>query len=164
MWSGTRARRAAAAAAVLGLALAVTGLISPVGALAAAGDGTPSDPNIAFVGRWNQSPAAAVPNWAGAYVQVGFTGTTVRLKQRSAVDLWASIDGGDFVAHRNVSGTVNLTPSPLRAGNHTLIVSYRQVAGSYHGDAVFTGLTLDAGARTSAPAGPCGYDAPRRHS
>ena len=112
------------------------------------GEGTPADPDIAFVGRWNRSSAEAVPNWAGAYLH-GFTGTTVK-QQRGTVDLWAGIDGGEFVAHPNVSGTVDLTPTPLRSGTHTL-GSARQVAGSYHGDAVFTGLTLDAGAQTSRP-------------
>ena len=115
MW-WTRTMRRSAAAAVLGVALVISGLIGPGGAQAATGDGTPSDPNISFVGRWNRSSADAVPNWAGAYLRVGFTGTTVKLKQRSTVDLWASIDGGDFVAHPNVSGTVNLTPTPLRCG------------------------------------------------
>ncbi|TDC42556.1 hypothetical protein E1166_07170 [Micromonospora sp. KC213] len=116
---------------------------------AAPGDGSTSDPNISFIGRWDRSSTAAfASNWAGAYLRTGFTGTTVRLKQRNAVEFWASIDGGPFVNYRNVSGTVNLTPTPLRAGNHTLVVSYRQRAGSYNGDAVFTGLVLDSGART----------------
>jgi lysophospholipase L1-like esterase len=55
------------------------------------------------------------------------------------------------VAYKNVSGTVNLTPTPLAAGNHTLRVSYRPVAGSYHGDAVYQGVILDSGARTFTP-------------
>jgi lysophospholipase L1-like esterase len=114
----------------------------------AAGDGSPSDPNIAFIGRWNTSAAPFVSNWAGAYLRTGFTGTTVKLRQRNSVELWASIDGGPFVDHQNVRGIVDLTPSRLPAGNHTLVVSYRQVAGSFHGDAVFGGLTLDPGART----------------
>ncbi|HEX8632179.1 MAG TPA: GDSL-type esterase/lipase family protein, partial [Catenuloplanes sp.] len=121
------------------------------GPTAAVGDGSTTDPNIAFVGRWDRgSTTAFVSNWAGAYLRTGFTGTTVRLRQRNPVDLWASIDGGEFVSFRNVSGTVNLTPTPRSAGNHTLMVSYRQVAGAYRGDAVFTGLTLDPGARTYA--------------
>jgi hypothetical protein len=113
------------------------------------GDGSPSDTNISFVGRWNKSSSSAyVPYWAGAYLRVGFTGKTVKLKQRNTIDLWASIDGGTFNAFTGVSGTVNLTPTALAAGNHTLIVTYRQVAGSYTGDAVFQGLTLDSGAST----------------
>ncbi|XVU22837.1 GDSL-type esterase/lipase family protein [Actinoplanes sp. CA-054009] len=104
------------------------------------------DANISFVGRWNNN----VPYWAGAYLRVGFTGTTVKLKQRNTVDLWASIDGKAFTAFKG-SGTINLTPAALAPGNHTLIVSYRQVAGSYTGDAIFQGLVLDAGATTFKP-------------
>src|SRR4051812_20506171 len=118
-------------------------------AQAATGDGSPSDPNIAFVGRWDRTNSAAyVPNWAGAYFRTGFTGTTVKLRQRNTIDLYYSIDGRPDVYITGVSGTVNLTPTPLASGNHTLRVSYRVVAGSYHGDAVFQGLILDSGART----------------
>ncbi|MFI1996576.1 GDSL-type esterase/lipase family protein [Actinoplanes sp. NPDC020271] len=133
---------------LLALALTVTSWFVPGPALAATGDGTPADPNISFVGRWNKTNAAAyVPYWAGAYLRTGFTGRTVKLKQRNTIDLWASIDGKPFTAFKG-SGTINLTPTALTAGTHTLIVSYRQVAGSYTGDAVFQGLTLDAGATT----------------
>ena len=133
---------------LLTLLAGVTGL--PV-AHAATGDGSPTDSNIRFVGRWNTSNSTAyVPGFAGAYFRTGFTGTTVKLKQRNAIDLYYSIDGGADVYIQNVSGTVNLTPTKLAAGNHTLRVSYRVVAGSYHGDAVFQGLVLDSGATTRA--------------
>jgi lysophospholipase L1-like esterase len=135
--------------------LAVVALIAPAGVAvsAATGDGSPTDPNVRYFGRWDTSdPTAYVSEWAGAYLTVGFTGTTVKLKQRNTIDFWAGIDGGPDVAYTGVSGTVNLTPTPLAAGNHTLLVSYRPVAGSYHGDAVFQGLLLDPGATTYPPA------------
>lgn len=137
------------------LLLALVQVVFATGARAAVGDGSPADTNIAFHGRWDTSnPAAVVPRFAGAYLVTGFTGTTVALKQRNAIDLYYRIDGGADVYLRNVSGRVNLTPTPLRPGNHTLRVSYRVVAGSYRGDAVFQGLTLDAGARTVAAPRP----------
>jgi lysophospholipase L1-like esterase len=139
---------------LIGAVLTAVAMLAPSApAWAAAGDGTPGDTNISFVGRWNTTNASAyVPYWAGAYLRVGFTGRTVKLKQRNTVDLWASIDGRAFTAFKG-SGTINLTPAALAAGNHTLIVSYRQVAGSYTGDAVFQGLALDPGAATfKAPA------------
>jgi lysophospholipase L1-like esterase len=138
----------------VGAAVLTTGLaVAPHRAVAATGDGSPTDPNVKFFGRWDATSATAyVSKWAGGYVKLGFTGTTVRLRQRNTIDLFASIDGGPDVSYVNVSGTVNLTPTPLRSGNHTLRVSYRPVAGSYHGDAVFQGVTLDPGARTFAPA------------
>ncbi|MET7283656.1 GDSL-type esterase/lipase family protein [Kribbella sp. NPDC005582] len=123
--------------------------------LLAAGDGSPTDSNIKYVGRWDtRSSSAYVPGWAGAYAVVGFTGTTVKLRQRNSVDLYASIDGRPWVSYRGVSGLVNLTPTRLTAGTHTLRVSYRQATGSYRGDLVFQGVTLDAGARTVAATVP----------
>jgi len=137
------------------LLLSVAGWLLAPSAQAATGDGSPSDPNIAFYGRWDTAnPAAVVPHFAGTYLVTGFTGTRVALKQRATIDLYYSIDGATDVYLQNVSGTVSLTPSPLRAGNHTLRVSYRVVAGSYHGDAVFQGLTLDSGAATFAAPRP----------
>src|SRR5689334_6060725 len=86
---------------------------------AATGDGSPTDPNISFVGRWDTRTASAyVPGWAGAYLRTGFTGTTVKLKQRNTIDLYYSIDGGADKYLTNVSGTVNLTPTKLASGQH----------------------------------------------
>ncbi len=153
MSSGKRALRQVLVTAAVSAAAA--GFLAAPPANAAPGDGSTSDPNIAFVGRWDtRSTAAFASNWAGTYLKVGFTGTTVKLKQRNAVEFWASIDGGPFVSYKNVKGTVNLTPTKLAAGNHRLVVSYRQVAGSYAGDDVFAGLALDAGARTYALSRP----------
>jgi lysophospholipase L1-like esterase len=136
------------AALAAGLLVAAALAAGPV-ARAATGDGSPTDPDIAFIGRWDTTnPSAYLPNWAGAYLKTGFTGTTVRLRQRNTIDLYYSIDGADFTYLTNVSGTVNLTPTALRAGNHTLLISYRVVGGSYTGDAVFQGLILDPGATT----------------
>jgi hypothetical protein len=132
-------------------ALAAAALITIPSAGAATGDGSTTDPNITYVGRWNKSSAAFYQsNWAGSYLRTGFTGTTVKLKQRNVINLYVSVDGSAFKTFDNVSGTVNVTPSGLKAGNHTLVVSYRQVAGSYKGDAGFGGLVLDAGAKTFA--------------
>ncbi|KUL61609.1 aromatic ring-opening dioxygenase LigA [Streptomyces violaceusniger] len=124
--------------------------------LEAAAPGRPGDPHITFGGRWDtkSSTTAYTPYWAGAYFRTGFTGRTVKLEQRGAIDLWASIDGGPATFYDEAKGTVNLTPTPLAAGNHTLQVNYQVVAGSYHGDAVFQGLTLDSGATTFTPPTP----------
>ncbi|WP_239170487.1 hypothetical protein [Actinoplanes xinjiangensis] len=129
------------------LAVAATVLIAalPISrADAAAGDGTPSDPNINFVGRWDKTnPAAYGAYWARAYLRSGFTGRPVKIKLRDTIHLWASVDGKAFTPFSG-SDTINLTPTALGAGNHTLIMSYRQVAGSYTGDAAFQGLVLDS--------------------
>src|SRR6476660_3000698 len=70
------------------LLVALAGWVLAPPAQAAAGDGSPSDPRIAFYGRWDTTnPAAVVPHFAGAYFVTGFTGTRVALKQRAAIDL-----------------------------------------------------------------------------
>ncbi|HLL66870.1 MAG TPA: RICIN domain-containing protein [Micromonosporaceae bacterium] len=150
MSSWKRALRPALIAAAA-TALAAAALISIPSASAATGDGSTTDSNITYVGRWDKSSTAFYrSNWAGSYLRTGFTGTTVKLRQRNTLDLYVSIDGGRFVNYVNVSGVVNVTPTPLRAGNHTLVVAYKQVAGGYRGDAGFGGLVLDSGARTFA--------------
>jgi len=141
---------------IKGLLAAATVLACTVTpAASAATASSPADPNVKYFGRWNTSSSSAyVSEWAGAYLVVGFTGRTVKLKQRRTIDFFVSIDGGPDVAYVNRTGTVDLTPAPLAAGNHTLRVSYRPVAGSYKGDAVYQGIELDAGAHTFAPPVP----------
>ncbi|GAA3803363.1 GDSL-type esterase/lipase family protein [Streptomyces phyllanthi] len=141
-------------APVIGAAL--SGSTTPSASAEAAAPGQPGDPNIKFVGRWDttSSTTAYTPYWAGAYYRVGFTGRTVQLKQRGTIDFWARIDDGPVKFYDDVKGTVNLTPTALPAGRHTLQVNYQVVAGSYRGDAVFQGLVLDSGATTFAPPAP----------
>lgn len=146
-----RSARSLAAALTAVLLACLLSLTVAGRAHAAPGDGSVSDPNIAYVGRWDTgSGTTAVANWTGAYVQTSFTGTTVKVRARDAVNLYASIDGGPDVFHAGVRGTVNLTPQPLPPGTHTLRITYRS------GDTVFQGLVLDAGARTVAPNAPSG--------
>jgi lysophospholipase L1-like esterase len=138
---------------VLGVTLSATSAhaapAAPSAPATALGNGSVADPNIVYTGRWDLSSAtAAVPNWTGGYLQTAFTGTTVKIKARDAVNFYASVDGGADVFYAGVKGTVNLTPQPLPQGNHTLRVSYRS------GDTVFQGLVLDSGAGTTTPRVP----------
>lgn len=129
---------------LVALAVLATGLVTGQ-AHAATGDGSVTDANISYVGRWTNSSAQAVPNWAGAYLATKFTGTTVKVKARDAVNFYASVDGKPDVFYAGVRGTVNLTPAPLASGTHSLRISYRS------GDTVFLGLVLDSGAKTVSP-------------
>ncbi|MFC4586003.1 SGNH/GDSL hydrolase family protein [Sphaerisporangium corydalis] len=141
--------RSAVTALLTAVALAAAMILIPGPAVAAAGDGGPADTNIAYVGRWDTTNSAGyVPNWTGAYLVTSFTGTTVKIKQRDAVNMYVSVDRGADVFYAGVRGTVNLTPTRLAAGTHTLRVSYRS------GDTIFQGLVLDAGATTVAPSVP----------
>src|SRR5882762_8022031 len=49
---------------------------------AATGDGSVSDPNVRYMGRWDTSSGTAIGNWAAPYIRTGFTGTTIRIKLR----------------------------------------------------------------------------------
>ncbi len=116
--------------------------------LAQAGDGSPTDPHIVYIGRWDTSSGTtATSYWGGAYFKTNFTGTTVQVHLGGTANIYASIDGGADTYYAAANGTVNLTPSPLAAGMHTLRVATR----SEHDVMQFQGLTLDAGATTAAP-------------
>ena len=62
---------------------------------------------------------------------------------------YAKIDNGPWTSYYGVNGTVNLTPTPLPNGTHTLSLAQGK---DYDYLFNFQGLTLDAGATTSLPA------------
>ncbi|MCD9020665.1 LamG-like jellyroll fold domain-containing protein [Cohnella silvisoli] len=115
---------------------------------AATGDGQPGDANIQYFGRWDKSDLTnAKSYWAGAYFRVNFTGTTLSIKLAATTGMYVTIDNGAVVQYDNVSGTVNLTPTPLSSGTHTLLVSARAEVDNIQ----FQGLVLGSGATTQAP-------------
>lgn len=130
------------------LALLFSPSLLTTSAHAASQVGTPTDPNIKYVGRWDTSTSSvATSYWGGAYLQTAFTGRTVKLKLGGFANFYVSIDHHTDV-HYFASGTVNLTPTPLAAGTHTL-----RVASESAGDSIrFQGLILSSGAKTVAPA------------
>jgi lysophospholipase L1-like esterase len=118
-------------------------------ALAATGDGSFSDPNIKYIGRWETPTGGTYSNsyWGGSYLSVNFTGTTVKVKLAGTTSMAVQIDNGSFTRYDWVSGTVNLTPTPLANGTHTL-----KVIAKYGTDELkFEGLILDPGSTTQAP-------------
>ncbi|MCQ6562746.1 SGNH/GDSL hydrolase family protein [Paenibacillus mendelii] len=110
--------------------------------------GIPDDPHIHYVGRWDQSnPKVFKSNWPGAYFRVNFTGTTARLKLEAGSDIFVSIDNGADVYYAYMpgeDGMVNLTPTPLEPGIHSLRVTAR----SEKDKVAFAGLILDENAQT----------------
>lgn len=118
-------------------------------ALATTGDGSLTDSNITYVGRWDKSNSSTYTSyWGGAYLTTKFTGTSVQLKLGpKATKLKVSIDG-NVTTYWQGSGTVNLTPwPPLASGTHTLKV----MIDWQDNELAFQGLILDAGASTVAP-------------
>ncbi len=121
---------------------------SPKLRTAAAGD--LSDPNIKYFGRWDfSSTTQYVSYWGGAYIKVKFTGTTAKVKVGNNSNFYAKIDNGPWVSYIGVgAGTINLTPSALASGTHSLSIAQGK---DYDYIFNFQGLVLDVGATTSAP-------------
>jgi lysophospholipase L1-like esterase len=117
-------------------------------ALAATGDGSLTDPNLTFVGRWDKSSSAAyVSNWGGAYVTTKFTGSHVAVKLTSPVTFKYILDGklGTYWAWGS-NGTISL-PTAQGSGPHTL-----QIAAHWEDKKLpFQGLALDPGEKTLPP-------------
>ncbi|GAA0931319.1 GDSL-type esterase/lipase family protein [Virgisporangium aurantiacum] len=113
------------------------------------GNGQPNDANIQYYGRWDRSNASYYAmGWAGGYLDAQFTGSSIGVRQRNAIDLYYSVDRGPLQWRRNVSGNVTLATG-LSGTTHTVRIGYRERAGSYTGDPVFGGLILAGGGQTA---------------
>ncbi len=132
---------------------ALTVLCCALAALALTGAGTKAkasvivpltDANIRYIGRWDRSnPGEYHSYWSGAYIRVGFTGTSVKVNLGGGTALAMSIDGG-AIREANASGVFPVNTAPLPAGNHTLLVG--SLGQNY--EVLLQGLTLDDGAST----------------
>ncbi|RXZ81122.1 hypothetical protein EBB07_15560 [Paenibacillaceae bacterium] len=102
-----------------------------------------TNPDLKFVGRWEKSSDAVYKSyWGGSYMKTNFTGTRVSVKLANSASIYVSIDGGEDVLYSGVSGTVNLTPTALASGSHSL-----RIASASENDMLLVeGLELDAGA------------------
>jgi lysophospholipase L1-like esterase len=124
----------------------------PVGS-SAAGNGSLTDPNVQFYGRWDRDDATWYQmGWAGGYVETAFSGATIGVKLRGTIDMWYSIDGGAETWMRAVSG--NVTVRSGLSGTHTIRIGFRERAGSYTGDPSFGGFILGSGGATSSTVRP----------
>jgi lysophospholipase L1-like esterase len=117
----------------------------------AAGNGSLTDPNVQFYGRWDTTTSSTwyTMGWAGAYVDTTFTGSSIGVKLRNTIDMYYSVDGGAYTWMRNVSGNVTVK-SGLSSGSHKIRIGFREKAGSYTGDPSFGGFILASGGATSA--------------
>lgn len=112
--------------------------------------GTPHDPNIKYIGRWDTSNSSTYTSyWPGAYLKASFTGTTVKIKMIGFSAAYVSLDRGPDVrfTYFGPGGILNLTRTPLKAGTHTLRIAVANDSDSIH----FKGLILDPGATTVPP-------------
>ncbi|GAA1860345.1 RICIN domain-containing protein [Myceligenerans crystallogenes] len=125
----------------------------PAGGSSQAGDGSVTDPNLQYYGRWSADGAYRYMGWAGGYVETAFTGSSIGVRLRGAIDLYYSVDGGAARWLRGVSGDITVA-SGLAAGTHTIRVGFRERAGSYTGDPAFGGFRLASGGTTTSIARP----------
>jgi hypothetical protein len=148
-------------------------IVSAIVAISSATDVLVSDRNITYSPyNWHRegSSYAQTPN-PGAYLKLGFTGTSLKIKLDASTFRDANIPADQYPLVRySVDGgpgtTVQLTPksdslgaaSKLSGGTHTLLFQY--VSGYVFLDfwspvnAIrVTGFTLDDGARTYVPTG-----------
>jgi lysophospholipase L1-like esterase len=129
----------------------------PVNTGGTTGNGSLTDPNVQYYGRWNTSNASFYTmGWAGGYVETTFTGSSIGVRLRNAIDMYYSIDGGNETWMRNVSGNVTVR-SGLSSGTHTIRIGFRERAGSYNGDPAFGGFTLASGGSTAANTRPANF-------
>ncbi len=111
--------------------------------------GTLSDKNIKYFGRWDFTNSTQyVSYWGGAYIKVIFTGTTVKARVGNKSNFFAKIDDGPWVSFLNAKDTLNLTPTSISKGSHTLILAQGK---DYNYVFNFQGLLLDEGAKTKSP-------------
>lgn len=107
-----------------------------------------SNPAIVYSGRWDTRQQGTVTSyWGGSYFKTDFTGQTLQLKLAKATSLDASIDNSAMIAYPNVSGIVNLTPTALHPGLHTLCVT----TGNEWSTIALQDILLDRGATLKAP-------------
>src|SRR5258708_3304334 len=118
----------------------------------ASGNGTVDDPNIQYFGRWDMtySPSVVKGYWPGVYFRVNFAGTsTIGVQITSAVNIYASIDGGSDVLYSNASGAVTLATG-LSLTSHTLRVATRTESDVLR----FEGLIMDISGVNLPPSRP----------
>lgn len=107
------------------------------------GDGSVSDPNLQYYGRWAADGSWRTMGWAGGYVEAAFTGSSIGVHLRGTIDMYYSVDGAPERWMRDVSGDVTVA-SDL-SGTHTIRIGFRELAGSYRGDPAFGGFILSGG-------------------
>ncbi|MDH7460119.1 GDSL-type esterase/lipase family protein [Chitinophagaceae bacterium 26-R-25] len=112
--------------------------------------GSLQDNHIKYFGRWDKSNSTEyVSRWGGAYFKVAFTGTKVKLKTgANKTNYYVKIDSGPWISYKNVSDTIDVTPTALSKGKHTLCVAQGK---DYNYVFSFRGLILEHGALTSDP-------------
>jgi len=112
-------------------------------------DGSPTDTNLRYIGRWDRSdPATCHSYWGGAYLRAAFTGTAIGFgggATAGGATVMVSVDGEPL---HEVSA---LAARPLSPDAHTLLLG----SPGQNFEVEFKGLVLSPDAHTlPAPARP----------
>ena len=111
-------------------------------------DGSPRDPNIRYVGRWDKSSHGDYHGyWTDCYLRTRFTGPTVGIRLDGGTQLIVSIDGEKDRIINAGPGITALNSAPLNPGLHTLLVG----SAGQNFEVGFEGLILAPAAHTIAP-------------
>ena len=147
MTSRDRSPRTSVSQRLFGLILGSLLLANGAPVLAATGDGSLSDPNLRFVGRWDKSNSSVyTSNWGGAYVSTKFTGKNITVKLASPANFDYFIDGV-WQPYWTWGGNTSVTLSAPSSGTHTL-----QIASRWEDRKLpIVALQPDAGERTLPP-------------
>jgi lysophospholipase L1-like esterase len=129
--------------------------LAPVGGTQA-GNGSVTDPNLQYYGRWATDGSWRTMGWAGGYVEAAFSGSSIGVRLRNSIDMYYSVDGAPEQWRRAVSGNVTIA-SGLGGGTHTVRIGFRERAGSYTGDPAFGGFILASGGSTTSIARPANF-------
>ncbi len=112
-------------------------------------DGSPTDTNLRYIGRWDRHDTAAYhSHWGGAYLRANFTGTSIGFSggpTAGGATVMVSVDG------EPLHEVGSFKDQPLKDGHHTLLLG--SVGQNF--EVEFKGLTLSPGAVTlPVPARP----------
>lgn len=128
--------------ALLPLLLCTASLSSTAGS---SSDGSLSDTNIRYIGRWDRSQATVYNGyWSGVFLRARFTGTSVGIKLSKGTALRVSIDNEAPRIINAGPGTTPLNTQPLLTGDHVVQVGS---AGQNY-DVAYQGLVLDSNGTT----------------
>ena len=104
--------------------------------------------NIKYTGRWEATSEGMKSHWSGAYAETIFTGNSISaVLSDNETNLYAEIDGTKTL-YENVSGVVNLTPTALNGGDHTLKIYGQSIEKNIE----ILGFKLDEGAELKSSA------------
>lgn len=111
------------------------------------GDGSLSDSNIHYVGRWDMSNADYYQShWLGAYVRVDFTGTSIKIKMEGNAKAWLIVQIDNEAPRTIYAGNgTELSTGNLKDGRHSILVGASELINN---KLSFKGFALSSGAVT----------------